>query len=137
MQTDLAEEWICNSIFQRFLQPCINFHFRSSFTLLTHRRMRRSREAGEQLARLPLLDDPRPQVEGEHGRAVPLLLVQLVLLRLALAHRQRLGRVRLDLARRRLHVQEDDLLRHAVEVLSADDELPAVGHLKNIVHLVI
>lgn len=92
--------------------------------------MRRARTACQELARLSLLDDPRPQVEGEHGRAVPLLLVQLVLLRLALPHRQRLGRVRLHLARRRLHVQEDDLLRHAVQVLRADDELSAVGYLK-------
>ena len=59
--------------------------------------MRRSREAGEELAGLSLLDDPRAQVEGEHGRAVPLLLVQLVLLWLALAHGQRLRLVRLDL----------------------------------------
>ena len=73
-----------------------------------------------------MLDDPGPEVEGEHGRAVALLLVQLVLLRLALSHRQRLWRVRLQLARRRLHVQEHDLLRHAVEVLRADDELAAV-----------
>ena len=68
-------------------------------------------------------------MEGEHGRAVALLLVELDLPGLALAHRQRLRRVAADLLRRGLDVEEDNLLGDAEVILGADDELAAVAEL--------
>lgn len=91
--------------------------------------MRHAREASQQLAGLSFLDDPGSEVEAEHGCAVPLLLVQLVLFGLPFANGQRLRRVAGDLPWRRLDVQEDDLLRDAVVVLGADDELAPVRDL--------
>ena len=88
--------------------------------------------ASQQLAGLSFLDDPGPEVEGEHGRRVALLLVELVGLWLPLADGQRLRLVPGDLSGRGLDVEEDRLLRHAVVVLSPDDELAPVAHLHTV-----
>ena len=94
--------------------------------------MRLSSTASQQLAGLSFLDDPGPEVEGEHGRRVPLLLVELVGLGLPLADGQWLGLVPGDLPRRRLDVEEDGLLGDTVVVLGADDELAAIAHFHSV-----
>ena len=91
--------------------------------------MRLARAASEKLASLTLLDDPGSEVEGEHGSGVPLLLVQLVRLRLPLAHGQRFRGVTRDLPGCGLNIEEDNLFGYSVMILGPDDELAPVGHL--------
>ena len=91
--------------------------------------MRLSRAASEKLASLTLLDDPGSEVEGEHRSGVPLLLVQLVRLRLPLAHGQRFRGVTRDLPGCGLNIEEDNLFGYSVMILGPDDELAPVGHL--------
>ena len=68
--------------------------------------MRLSGTAGQKLASLSLLNDAGPEVEGEHGGGVSLLLVELVGLGLPLPNREWLGLVPRDLPRGRLDVQQ-------------------------------
>ena len=64
--------------------------------------MRLSGTARQKLASLSLLNDAGPEVEGEHGGGVSLLLVELVGLGLPLPNREWLGLVPRDLPRGRL-----------------------------------
>ena len=89
-------------------------------------------QAGQQLAGGALLHHPGPQVEGEHGRGLLLLLVQLVRVDLALPHRQRLGLVAGQVLGHGLDVEEDRLLSDTVMVLGVDDELSAVVNLASV-----
>ena len=89
-------------------------------------------QTGQQFAGGSLLHHPGPQVEGEHGCGLLLLLVQLVGVNLALPHGQRLGLVAGQILGHGLHVEEDWLLGDAVMILGVDDELPAVVNLASV-----
>jgi len=66
--------------------------------LSNYRGVGMARTTSQQLASLSLLDDSGSEVEGEHRSCVPLLLVQLVRLRLPLADGQRFRGVPRDLS---------------------------------------
>ena len=88
-----------------------------------------TRATSQQLAGLSLLDDSGPEMEGEHGGGVSLLLVQLVRLRLPLANGQGFRGVPRDFPGRRLNIEEYNLFGDSVMIFGSDDELASVGDL--------
>jgi len=85
-----------------------------------------ARAAAEQLAGAALLHHPWTEVEGEHGSALLLLLVELVGVELPLANWKRLRLIPWQVLWHWLDIEEDWLLCCAIVVLCGNDELAAV-----------
>jgi len=94
--------------------------------------MRIASQATQEFTSGSLLHDTGSEVEGEHGGALLLLLVQLVGVDLPLSYRKWLRLVSWKIFWHWLDIEEDRLLGDSIMILSMDDELSSVVNLASV-----